>query len=121
MRVAYTYPERSGGAKIEAPPLPFLSDTFVMRKDPWEFIQRTMLSVPDTQGRAQQNILIITGMGGCGKTQLTRKFIDDYRDRYVSRTLFKPSHLSQGLPRYYSSMVVARIAYVQTWFETYDL
>jgi len=67
--------ERSGGEKILPPPLPPLTDTFVMRKKPWRFIEKAMLGPRNSADDSGKRMLLVTGMGGCGKTQIIRKFI----------------------------------------------
>ncbi|KIM24302.1 hypothetical protein M408DRAFT_27138 [Serendipita vermifera MAFF 305830] len=76
--------KRSGGEKVSAPPLPSLTDAFVMRHGPWEFVKNAICDPENEQDSVQQRFLLITGMGGCGKTQLVRKFIEEYRHRFSS-------------------------------------
>ena len=49
-----------------------------MRKQPWEFIEKTL--VPEEDRNASQ-MLVVTGMGGCGKTQLVLKFMRMHEER----------------------------------------
>jgi GTPase SAR1 family protein len=54
-----------------------------MRKKPWKFIEDVMLDerrVANVDGR---RMLVVTGMGGCGKTQLMRKFIQVHKNKSV--------------------------------------
>jgi hypothetical protein len=51
-----------------------------MRKGPWEFIERAM-GLKTGEEREGQRILIITGIGGCGKTQLIVKFMKVHGDK----------------------------------------
>ena len=73
-----TNPDHSGGAILASPDLPPLTDTFVMRKEPWEFIEKILLG---TQDGDSARILVVTGMGGCGKTQLVTKFMHVHQSR----------------------------------------
>jgi hypothetical protein len=50
-----------------------------MRKGPWEFIEQVM-GLKTVEERDGPRILIITGIGGCGKTQLILKFIKVHGD-----------------------------------------
>jgi tetratricopeptide (TPR) repeat protein len=51
----------------------------VVRKDVWEIIEDKMLK-PRDHGL---NLFVITGMGGCGKTQMTAYFVQRYQSKYV--------------------------------------
>ena len=51
-----------------------------MRRKPWEFIEKAMLG---TRVADEPRILVVTGMGGCGKTQLILKFVHVHKDKYV--------------------------------------
>jgi predicted AAA+ superfamily ATPase len=53
-----------------------------MRKKPWEFIEKAMLDVRDF-GDDGPRMLVVTGIGGCGKTQLMLKFVQVHRDKSV--------------------------------------
>ena len=76
-RITHGTLERSGGEKILQLPSPLAVDTFVMRQEPWNFIERCMLN----GARGRTGLLVVTGMGGCGKTQIIRKFVDVYGTR----------------------------------------
>ena len=52
-----------------------MTPTFVMRKEPWKFIEKAILGVVNPQECERPRTLAITGIGGCGKTQLVLKFI----------------------------------------------
>jgi GTPase SAR1 family protein len=54
-----------------------------MRKKPWEFIEKAMFDVQDVTDDDEPRMLVVTGMGGCGKTQLILKFIQVYKDKSV--------------------------------------
>jgi tRNA A37 threonylcarbamoyladenosine biosynthesis protein TsaE len=54
-----------------------------MRKKPWEFIERAMLDARDVADADGPRMLVVTGMGGCGKTQLMLKFIQVHKNKSV--------------------------------------
>jgi GTPase SAR1 family protein len=54
-----------------------------MRKEPWEFIEGVILGTHDAEDPNQRRILVVTGLGGCGKTQIIRKFIQVHAARYA--------------------------------------
>jgi hypothetical protein len=74
--------DRSGGGKFTAPGLPPLSNHFVLRKEPWDRIVQTVIGEEDMEAQGQR-ILVISGLGGCGKTQLAIKFAKVFGSRYV--------------------------------------
>jgi GTPase SAR1 family protein len=51
-----------------------------MRKKPWEFVEKAMFDVRDLD---KPRMLVVTGMGGCGKTQLMLKFIQVHKNKSV--------------------------------------
>jgi GTPase SAR1 family protein len=50
-----------------------------MRKEPWEKMMRGLISEDTTQ--EEQKIMVISGMGGCGKTQLVIRFTKEFKSR----------------------------------------
>ena len=38
--------------------------------------------------RRQQNVVVLWGLGGTGKTQIALKFVSDYHERYVGYQIF---------------------------------
>jgi GTPase SAR1 family protein len=54
-----------------------------MRKKPWEFIEKAMFDVRDDADDGEPRMLVVTGMGGCGKTQLILKFIQVHKNKSV--------------------------------------
>jgi tRNA A22 N-methylase len=70
------------GAKVLPSPLPPLSANYVERKVPMEFIEKALF---EGNGRIKPGSkrIVVTGIGGCGKTQLIRNFIEKYRDLCV--------------------------------------
>jgi GTPase SAR1 family protein len=54
-----------------------------MRKKPWEFIERAMFDVRDGEDADEPRMLVVTGIGGCGKTQLMLKFIQVHKNKSV--------------------------------------
>ena len=71
--------EHPGGQNIVSPQLPPLTKSFVMRKEPWEFISGIMLDPRSHEDADESKMLVVTGMGGCGKTQLMIKFMKDHK------------------------------------------
>jgi hypothetical protein len=61
--------------------MPPLTSYFVMLKEPWEKMTRGLISGGEEQER--QKIMVITGMGGCGKTQLVIHFTAEFKSRCV--------------------------------------
>jgi KaiC/GvpD/RAD55 family RecA-like ATPase len=59
--------------------MPPLTSYFVMRKEPWEKMIRGLISENGEQEK--QKIMVISGMGGCGKTQLVIHFITEFKSR----------------------------------------
>ena len=49
-----------------------------MRTKPWEFIEQKLLGVENQGG---SRMLVVTGMGGCGKTQLMLKFMQVHKEQ----------------------------------------
>jgi hypothetical protein len=54
-----------------------------MRRKPWEFIEKSMFDVRDDVDDDEPRMLVVTGMGGCGKTQLVLKFSQVYKNKSV--------------------------------------
>jgi GTPase SAR1 family protein len=54
-----------------------------MRKKPWEFIEKMIFGVRDAVDADAPRMLVVTGMGGCGKTQLILKFVQVYKNKSV--------------------------------------
>jgi GTPase SAR1 family protein len=52
----------------------------VERKEPMDFIMKALF---DQDGRVKSGSkrIVVTGIGGCGKTQLVRKFVENNRDQ----------------------------------------
>ena len=50
-----------------------------MREEPWNFIKATLLGPSNDEDPDVSRMLVVTGMGGCGKTQLMLKFMKEYR------------------------------------------
>ncbi|KIM30149.1 hypothetical protein M408DRAFT_294335, partial [Serendipita vermifera MAFF 305830] len=60
----------------KAPPV---SPYFVLRQKPWNTMINNLVISPSSR----QKIFPITGMGGCGKTQLVSYFLREYPDSYA--------------------------------------
>lgn len=65
--------------------LPPLTNAFVMRKDAWEFISMNLLERNRPYNANEPRILVVTGIGGCGKTQLMLKFMTEHEGRFAYR------------------------------------
>jgi hypothetical protein len=46
-----------------------------MRKEPWEFIEKAIFGIGSSGESEGPRMLVVTGMGGCGKTQIILKFM----------------------------------------------
>jgi hypothetical protein len=54
-----------------------LSPYYVARDDEWEVMMEHLIMNPEEKRR----IFVITGMGGCGKTQMVSYFVEKNRKR----------------------------------------
>ncbi|KIM27311.1 hypothetical protein M408DRAFT_168883, partial [Serendipita vermifera MAFF 305830] len=72
-----------GGGQTLSPQLPPLTKTFVMRKKPWEFIEKVLLLKRDSGDTNGPRMLLVTGIGGCGKTQLMLRFMKEHKSRFT--------------------------------------
>ena len=54
-----------------------------MRKEPWDFVEKAMFDVRDDVDVDEPRMLVVTGMGGCGKTQLILKFAQVHKNKPV--------------------------------------
>ena len=71
--------EKSGGGEILPPEMLQLTPNYVERKVPMEFIERFIFE-ENGNIKAGSKRVIVTGIGGCGKTQLIRKFIEMHKE-----------------------------------------
>jgi putative protein kinase ArgK-like GTPase of G3E family len=69
----------SSNIKIAAKKPPAVSPYFVRRDKEWEKLVYHLVTSPSSR----QKILPVTGMGGCGKTQLVSYFLQEYPTLYV--------------------------------------
>ncbi|PVF99221.1 hypothetical protein CPB86DRAFT_825238 [Serendipita vermifera] len=70
-----------GGEKI-AVYVPKPSELFVMRKGPWSAIERALIGESKMPHGSSQRVMVISGLGGSGKTQMALKFAQEYRERF---------------------------------------
>ncbi|CCA69846.1 hypothetical protein PIIN_03786 [Serendipita indica DSM 11827] len=68
---------RVGGGQATYKGIPALTTHFVMRSEPWK---RMTDALQDDQSR--QRIIVLSGMGGLGKTQLAIHFVEEHRSRF---------------------------------------
>jgi hypothetical protein len=52
-----------------------------MRKKPWEFMEKALFGAGDSEDIEGPRMLAVTGMGGCGKTQIVLKFLRVHREK----------------------------------------
>jgi GTPase SAR1 family protein len=52
-----------------------------MRKKPWQFVEKAILGVGSSEEGNVPRMLVVTGMGGCGKTQLILQFAHENKDQ----------------------------------------
>jgi putative protein kinase ArgK-like GTPase of G3E family len=52
-----------------------------MRKEPWEFIERAMFGAAASDMVNRPRMLAVTGIGGCGKTQIVLNFMEVYENK----------------------------------------
>jgi hypothetical protein len=60
-----------------AKPVPSVSPYYIVRKDEW----KTMIHHLVINQEDKRKIFAITGMGGCGKTQMVAYFVEKYRNK----------------------------------------
>ncbi|PVG01505.1 FabD/lysophospholipase-like protein [Serendipita vermifera] len=68
-----------GGGTIGSKSLPAITPNFVMRNEPW---QRLIEAMIECHKEEFQKVVVVSGMAGCGKTQLCTKFVHDHRSRF---------------------------------------
>jgi hypothetical protein len=69
-----------GGGFLAHKSLPAITRAFVMRDEPWN---KLMQSITDNPMFRIQRVVIVSGMAGCGKTQLCTKFVHEIGSRYA--------------------------------------
>ncbi|PVF91879.1 FabD/lysophospholipase-like protein, partial [Serendipita vermifera] len=70
--------KRATRIKHQAKGPPAVSPYFVVRKEEWTIMEQKLLG-PRMKGL---NVFVISGMGGCGKTQMVSYFVQEYHDRF---------------------------------------
>ncbi|KIM24403.1 hypothetical protein M408DRAFT_27066 [Serendipita vermifera MAFF 305830] len=88
--------------KVTAKRAPPVSPHFVLRQRPWDTMVKHLVTTPSSR----QKILPITGMGGCGKTQIVSYFLREYPDLYA-QTIYVDASSSSNIK-----------AHLQTWART---
>jgi hypothetical protein len=73
------FTEHSSGGQSLYKGLPPLTTHFIMRQAPWKKL--VQLLTGDNEAKSSQKVMIVTGMGGCGKTQIVTKFMVKFRER----------------------------------------
>ncbi|PVF91881.1 FabD/lysophospholipase-like protein, partial [Serendipita vermifera] len=69
---------RTTRIKHQAKGPPAVSPYFVVQKEGWTIMEQKLLG-PRLEGL---NVFVISGMGGCGKTQMVSYFVQKYHDRF---------------------------------------
>ncbi|PVF91275.1 FabD/lysophospholipase-like protein [Serendipita vermifera] len=69
---------RTTRIKRQAKAPPAVSPFFVVRKEEWTIMEQKLLG-PRMKGL---NVFVISGMGGCGKTQMVSYFVQEYHNRF---------------------------------------
>jgi hypothetical protein len=73
----------SGGAKIFPPSPPPTTPNFVERRAAIAFIENVLFDEGRIVKRGSKR-LVVTGIGGSGKTQLTLKLVERHGDRWAT-------------------------------------
>jgi len=66
--------QRKVGLEEGAISIPRLTGHFVMRDEPWCAMKKALIDEPEGEQGPSQRIMVLSGFGGNGKTQLARKF-----------------------------------------------
>ncbi|KIM26166.1 hypothetical protein M408DRAFT_197100 [Serendipita vermifera MAFF 305830] len=96
----------SGGKALLPTPLPQATDAFIMRKEPWEFIEKALFGGEETDER---RMLVVTGLGGCGKTQIVLKFMRQYKEKFSKQFFINGSseaHIRADIIRHVRSLSI---------------
>ncbi|KAG8774679.1 hypothetical protein FRC15_001117 [Serendipita sp. 397] len=70
----------SGGGRATHRSLPPITASFVERSGPWTILVNNLI---DVECENTQRILVVSGLGGCGKSTLVTKFAAEYQARSV--------------------------------------
>jgi hypothetical protein len=60
--------------------LPAITANFVMRQEPWKRLMEGLVLSDEVN---LQRVVVVSGMSGCGKTQLCAKFIQQHSFKCV--------------------------------------
>lgn len=63
--------------------MPALTRNYVERKLPLEYLETALFGASDSINEGAK-IVVVTGIGGCGKTRLIRSFIEKHGYRSVT-------------------------------------
>lgn len=80
-------PAQSAHSESRFAGLPPLTPYFVMRSHIWEAMMRALIDIPFEEPEEKQRIVVLSGMGGCGKTQMAIKFAKEHLSQYASSFL----------------------------------
>jgi len=69
------------GPQEAAVGIPKLTGHFIIRDEPWSAMKRALIEKPEEVQESCQRIMVLSGIGGSGKTQLARKFALNFRAR----------------------------------------
>jgi len=70
----------SGGARVLSPAMPPLAPHYVERKEATNFVENALFHQDGTI-KSGAKMIVVSGMGGCGKTQLVRNFVEKHGER----------------------------------------
>ncbi|PVG01551.1 TPR-like protein [Serendipita vermifera] len=72
--------KHSGGGVVAHKSLPAITPNFVMREEPWRRLEQVIEKEKSVS--ITQHVVVVSGMAGCGKTQLCTKFLHQYSLRF---------------------------------------
>ncbi|PVG02351.1 hypothetical protein CPB86DRAFT_725334 [Serendipita vermifera] len=78
--VALNQLKYSGGVQPYFKGAPRVTNHFVMRRVPWDRMVNTLVQSPLEP--SEQSVVVLSGMAGCGKSQLVLKFMGEFKSRF---------------------------------------